>query len=208
MSAEVPDQKPASAEPHGPVLPSGRSTVPVWMIVILAILGYWGLVQLNDYGGGFQPGAYEPYNSVSDEMDAWPPPVGPNLKLGRKVFETYCQVCHQATGLGMPGQFPPLAGSDWVGADAPNKIVRIALNGATGPFTVKGQPFNNTMVPWRDTLTDEEIASVLSFVRGYADWGNKAPPVTAAEVKAIRDKTTTKNGPWTMDELMKLGDKD
>ena len=208
MSAEPQNQKPASTEPRGAVLPSGRSTVPVSMIVVLALVGYWGLVQLNDYGGGFQPAAYEPYNSVSDEMDAWPVPEGGDPRVGKRIFETYCQVCHQATGLGMPGQFPPLAGSDWVAAQTPNKVIRIALNGATGPFTVKGQQFNNTMVPWRDTLKYDEIASVLTFVRGNGDWGNKAPPVTPAEVKAIRDKTSSRSTAWTMDELNKLGDKD
>ncbi|HWY78030.1 MAG TPA: cytochrome c, partial [Verrucomicrobiae bacterium] len=208
MSAEIQNQKTGSDDPRGPVLPPGRSAVPVWMIVALAILGYGGLVQLNDYGGGFQPAAYEPYNSVSDEMDAWPVPEGGDPRVGRRIFETYCQVCHQATGLGMPGQFPPLAGSEWVLAPVPNKIIRIVLNGATGPFTVKGQPFNNTMVPWRDTLKDDEIAAVLTFIRGNKDWGNNAPPVKPADVRAIRDKTADKGGAWTMDDLMKLGDKD
>ncbi len=203
MSAVTQDHKPDA--PQEAPLRSEGSAVPVWLIVLLALVGYWALLQLNDHGGGFQPHVYGPYASVGQQIDAWPV-IGVDLNKGRKIFETYCQVCHQPTGLGMPGQFPPLAGSDWVAAQTPNRIIRIALNGATGPFTVKGQQFNNTMVPWKDTLKDDEIAAVLSFVRGNKDWGNNTPPVKPADVKAIRDKTSDRSAPWTMDELLKLGD--
>src|SRR5262252_4776394 len=67
-------------------------------------------------------------------------PVG-----GEAQFAT-CAVCHQATGLGMPNTFPPLAGSEYVNGP-PTKHIAIVLHGLTGPVTVKGQSFNSTMAP-------------------------------------------------------------
>ena len=69
-----------------------------------------------------------------------------------------------------------------------------------GPVTVKGQTFNNAMLPWRDVLTDEEIAQVLTYVR--KSWGNDAPPVPAPQVTAVRSETAKHRGSnWTAAEL-------
>ena len=58
------------------------------------------------------------------------------------------------------------------------------------------------MLPWRDSLTDEDVAAVLTYVR--ASWGNKAPAVIPDDVKKIREETKSKSGNWTADELLKL----
>ena len=58
------------------------------------------------------------------------------------------------------------------------------------------------MVPWRDTLTDQQIADVLTYVR--SEWGNNAPEVKAEQVKAVRDKTAGRSGQWLADELLKV----
>ena len=73
------------------------------------------------------------------------------------------------TGLGAAVEFPPLAGSEWVLEPGPNRIIRIVLNGFGGPVTVKGQSFQNTMVPFRDILNDTQIAQVLMYIR--SEWG-------------------------------------
>jgi hypothetical protein len=89
----------------------------------------------------------------------------------------------------------------------PGRIIRAVLLGLTGPITVNGQPFNNTMVAW-NTLSDQEIADVITYVR--QEWGNKASPVTPEQVAAVRAKlkaqgrTTT----WTPDELLKISPAD
>jgi mono/diheme cytochrome c family protein len=92
-----------------------------------------------------------------------------------------------------------LAGSEWVLEENPAKIIRIVLHGFAGPMTVKDQPFNGSMFPFRDLLADDEIAAVLTFIR--QEWGNKAPPVKPEDVKAIRAATTDRSAQWSEAEL-------
>jgi mono/diheme cytochrome c family protein len=73
---------------------------------------------------------------------------------------------------------------------------------------VDGQQYNNAMVPWRDVLSDEEIAAVITYVRGQKEWGNKAPDVTPERVKAVREKEKSRTQPWTADELKKINPAD
>jgi len=120
------------------------------------------------------------------------------LPDGKQVFSTTCAACHQATGEGVPGVYPPLAGSEWVTGDEA-KVVRILLHGVTGPIEVAGETFNSMMPPWGATLKDADIAAVLTYVRGT--WGNKGAPITAAKVASIRAATTSRTTPWTAAEL-------
>jgi mono/diheme cytochrome c family protein len=120
------------------------------------------------------------------------------LPDGKSVFATTCAACHQATGEGVAGVFPPLAGSEWAtGEEA--KVIRILLQGVTGPIEVAGETFNGMMPPWGPTMKDADIAAVLTYVRGM--WGNKATPITAASVAKIRAATTSRTTPWTAAEL-------
>jgi len=93
-----------------------------------------------------------------------------------------CAACHQANGLGMPGAFPPLAGSEYA-TGAPEIPIRIVLLGAQGPLTVKGQRFNGAMPSW-GSFSNAEIAATLTYVR--SQWGNAASAVTAEQVVAVR----------------------
>jgi mono/diheme cytochrome c family protein len=105
----------------------------------------------------------------------------PLLAQGQGKYST-CSACHQANGQGIPGAFPPLAGSEYATA-APPLPIRIVLLGAQGPLTVKGQRFNSTMPSWA-SFTDAEIAATLTYVR--SQWGNAASVVTAEQVAAER----------------------
>ena len=120
------------------------------------------------------------------------------LPDGKQVFSTTCAACHQATGEGVPGVYPPLAGSEWVTGDEA-KVVRILLHGVTGPIEVAGETFNSMMPPWGATLKDADIAAVLTYVRGT--WGNKGAPITVSKVAAIRAATASRTTPWTVAEL-------
>ena len=90
----------------------------------------------------------------------------------------------------------------------PGRIIRAVLYGISGPFPFKGQNFNGSMVPWKDSLTDEEIAAVLTYVRQNAEWGNKAPEVKPDRVKAVREKTKGRNQPYSQEELLKVSPAD
>jgi len=105
---------------------------------------------------------------------------------GKTLYQTYCIGCHQAEGQGMPGTFPPLAKSDYLTADEA-RVIETVLNGLTGPIKVNGENYNGTMPPMGH-LKDEEIADILSYVR--SSWGNAESPVSAADVAAVRAKTS------------------
>jgi cytochrome c len=120
---------------------------------------------------------------------------------GKTVYESICIACHQAGGQGVAGAFPPLAGSEWVNAQKPERLVRIVLNGLQGSLQVKGALFPG-MVPMpaqKDNLTDEKIASVLTYIR--SEWGNQGDPVKVQDVARIRNETTDHSKPWTESEL-------
>jgi len=108
------------------------------------------------------------------------------------------------TGQGLPGQFPPLAESEWVAEPEPGRVIRLILDGIQGPITVKGQSYNGAMPPWRDLLKDEEIAAVATYVRQNSAWNNRAPAVTPERVKAVRDKTPPRASAWSPDELLQV----
>lgn len=119
---------------------------------------------------------------------------------GAEVF-TRCAVCHQTTGLGMPGAYPPLAGSEWLTGN-PEVPIRIVLHGLQGAITVKGASYNNAMMAFADQLTDAQIAAVISYER--SSWGNSAAPVTAAQVASVRAATKAQTTPWNASDLQPL----
>jgi mono/diheme cytochrome c family protein len=206
-----------SAAEQTPTLPAesgepkaGQVAVPVWLIVLLFLIVYGGMVYFDQHGGWFSEQVYAPYRSVQ-EVEAWQPNVGPRniAQLGLLVYnKPTCVACHQANGKGVSGQFPPLTQTDWVLEPEPGRIIRAVLDGLSGPITVKGQSFNGAMVPWKDALTDEEIAAVLTYVRQNPDWGNKAPEVTTERVTQVRAKTKGRNQPYSADELLKISPAD
>ncbi len=179
--------------------------VPIWLIVFLFLLLYWGALYFDANGGWFSPKIYAPYRDV-EELTALQPGGGGNefFELGKAVYNRpTCSACHQASGQGSPGQFPPLAGSEWVLEEQPGRIIRLVLYGMHGPVTVKGQQYNSSMVPW-NVLSDEEVAAVITYVRQNKEWGNNASAVTPDQVKAIREKVGNRTQPFTADELMKI----
>jgi mono/diheme cytochrome c family protein len=163
------------------------------------------LLYADNRSGGFDNQVYEPFGSAEELAALQPKSAGDEVYLkGRKVYQNACQVCHQASGLGAPGQFPPLAGSDWVLVEHPNRIIRLVLNGIAGPIEVNGQAFNNVMPPWKDVLSDDDIAAVLTYVRRQKDWKNTAAEVKPETVKAIREKTKDRSDPWSAAELLAI----
>lgn len=137
---------------------------------------------------------------VSIESDAAPEPAtddGPSAQAalpdGEAVYAN-CSGCHQATGAGIPGAFPPVAEhaanlynavGDVSGRDY---LVQVILNGLQGEIEVDGATYNGVMPPWPQ-LSDGEVAAVLNYILG--SWENDAiveafEPYTAEEVEAQR----------------------
>jgi mono/diheme cytochrome c family protein len=116
---------------------------------------------------------------------------------GRAVFMRTCVTCHQQTGAGIQGTFPPLTENAVVTGDKA-RLIRLVLHGLTGPVMVKGVQYNNVMPPWK-SLSDAEMAAVLTYVR--SNFGNTADAVTAAEVAAERAATASRTTMWTAGDL-------
>jgi mono/diheme cytochrome c family protein len=192
---------------HAPVLTrekpepqEGMEPTPLWLIALMGTLLLWGGYYLGRYNGGFKPLVFDETSSGLPLVAVKPPGAVDAVALGKRTFTAMCAPCHQETGLGLPGQFPPLTGSDWVNTPGHSRLIHIVLDGLSGPIEVNGQPFNNAMVPWRDALNDEQIAAVLTYVRQA--WGNQGAPVPVEAVKALRDQTKDRtSSPWTMETL-------
>lgn len=124
--------------------------------------------------------------------------VDPNAKVdGAAVFGGNCAACHQASGGGVSGVFPPVAGSEWVVA-AKEVPVQNLLHGLSGPVTVAGKPYAGAM-PSFARLNDAELAAVLSYLR--KSWGNAASEISAADMAVGRKRFPDRAGPWTEAEL-------
>ena len=93
-------------------------------------------------------------------------PIVASKKRGHGVFIANCAQCHQASGLGQAGQFPPLVASEWVVGDAPKRLPNILLHGIQGTIHVKGEVYNNQMPAWAGVLSDKQISDVLTYMRG------------------------------------------
>lgn len=116
---------------------------------------------------------------------------------GAALFASRCAPCHQASGQGLPGVFPPLAGSEWVnGKDS--TAAAIVIHGISGSLTVKGSTYNGAMPAFGTQLNDDEIAAVLTHLR--SQWGNQAAPVTAQTVAQAREAHKARTAPFAGDK--------
>lgn len=122
---------------------------------------------------------------------------------GAEIFlrDGHCATCHQKDGKGLPDAgFPPIAGTEWANGD-PERLIKLTLNGLIGPIEVQGRtyPGQVPMTPFGKLLNDEEIASVLTYVRN--SFGNESSPIQPDQVKAVREKTQDKEGLYNPSEL-------
>ncbi|MDE2481078.1 MAG: cytochrome c [bacterium] len=101
---------------------------------------------------------------------------------GAKVYETNCSSCHQAQGTGLAGSFPPLAGNPVVTGDA-KQVIHILKYGLNGKIQVAGHTYNGMMPAWGQSLSNADIAAVVTYIR--SSWGNKASAVTEADVAGV-----------------------
>lgn len=121
--------------------------------------------------------------STPKQVTDGPVELGALQGTGKDVYGRICSACHQADGKGLPGSFPPLAGSGEFYGDAQN-MARIIVHGLTGEITVQGQTYNGAMPGQGAVLSDYEVAAVATYVR--TSFGNDDGMVTPDDVKAVR----------------------
>ena len=199
--------RPLFREPKDPT--EGRERAPWWLWAIAALALFWGGWYLGRFGGTFSAiphlgyprlEGYVAEQAAEQSTEATTDPV----QAGQLVYTKNCQTCHQQNGRGLPGVFPPLIGSEWV-TGAPEIPVRIVLNGLSQPIEVAGMTYNGVMPAWGSTLSDEEVAAVVTFIRQWES--NNAGVVKPDLVKQLREETSGRTQPWTADELRALGAK-
>jgi len=190
-----PQQQRENPEPY-----EAANPVPIVVIVLTALLLVFGVVY------------------IARTMLDNPPALGDGRTLaelqgvgtsestasvdGAAVYAARCAACHQANGAGLPGAFPPLAGSEWV-AGKDSTLAAIVLHGIGGPLTVKGQHYDGAMPAFQQQLQDSEIAAVLTYIRGQ--WGNAGAALSPELVATVRRDTAARTTPFNGDsELLPL----
>ena len=131
---------------------------------------------------------------------AFAAPSAEAMTAGKQAYETVCFGCHQPNGKGIPGAFPPLAGSPWVTGDE-ELMAKIVLHGLTGSITLDGHTYHAEMPPQGSLLDDTKLAHVLTYVRN--SWGNSAPAVEPGTITALRKKYDGRSEYWDADALLK-----
>jgi cytochrome c len=129
-----------------------------------------------------------------------------SIERGKPVFMQTCMVCHQLTGLGLPGAFPPLAATEYTTGEG-RRMVAMLLKGVQGPLKVNGVTYNNIMLPldmqFPILKDDGKLADVINYVRN--SFGNKdEKAITPEFVTKARAEFASRTTPWTEAELLKF----
>jgi len=179
---------PAYAPARGVVVPTPQAQA---LVAYLASLKQPPLAEAEDAeGADTEPamaGMANPAPSAtSPSPNGAPAPAGgADAAKGSSLFTANCAACHQASGEGLPGAFPPLKGNAVVNDDDATMHMHVVLHGLNG-MQVGGMTYGGVMPPFAGTLSDADIADIMDYER--SSWGNHGKPVIAAQVAAERAK--------------------
>ena len=154
---------------------------PTYLRIILLSLAALALGACGQEGSGDQAATPASDTAVHDAEVA-SGDMGDVMARGEAVYLANCAACHQPTGMGLPGAFPPLAQSDFLLGNR-QEVMQAALFGLSGPITVNGTDYNGVM-PSMGYLNDQELADALTYV--FSSWGNTGAAVSVDEVSALR----------------------
>lgn len=165
--------------------------LPWFLVMSLGAMAMWGAFYIYSTPSG-EESAFGDQRTVANLR----PPVvlagaAPAVD-GKQLYGAKCAACHQGSGLGVAGVFPPVAASEWVIGDE-KILTNILLHGVNGEMIVKGITYKGAMPAWK-SLSDDELAAVLTYIR--SDWGNAAPPIKAETIKIQRELTKARTEPY------------
>jgi len=190
-------------------LSSNQEPLPLWLYLVcgfflfLAGSSFTGVGNFSlgmlDQGPGGPSGP--PAGAIQQTAVATNP-----MDIGKALYGGNCANCHQGTGMGQPGSYPPLVASEWV-MGTKERLAAIMLHGISGPISVKGDTFSTQVMPgWGGNFNDEKLAAIMTYIRGT--WGNTGDPVKPEEVAAARAKFASQaDTPFTEAQLMKISPK-
>jgi mono/diheme cytochrome c family protein len=184
----------------------GFKLMPLFLLGFVSTMIFVTSIYVVHYRAGFSPMVYDerfdPTTAVgSASKELTPEQV---IAAGKKSYQQVCATCHQVTGQGVAGVYPPLVGTDWVTGNE-ERVVRILLHGLSGKIEVSGKTYNGVMPAFGKVpgggynWNEEKISQVLTYIR--QEWGNKAEPITKAKVAEVLAKEAARAKPWTAQEL-------
>ena len=195
MTPEIDPQHQAqereNAEPEERIRPIPLAAIAITLAMVLFGVVY---IFISEPFGNAELGDRR---TVADLSGPAPAAAGAVVD-GKAVYAAQCAACHQATGKGLAGVFPPLDGSEWVQGEA-RTLANILLHGINGKITVAGAEYNGAM-PAFQQLGDAELAAVASHVR--STWSNQAPALPATLFEQER-KASTRTTPFEGGEALK-----
>jgi mono/diheme cytochrome c family protein len=147
----------------------------IFFLILVALL-------IQACGQGQDQGAPATSDTAVHDAEVASGAIGDVMARGEAVYLANCAACHQPTGQGLVGAFPPLADSDYLLGDR-RQVMQAALFGLSGPITVNGVDYNGVM-PSMGFLPDQDLADALTYVLG--SWGNSGSAVSVEEVAALR----------------------
>lgn len=160
-----------------------RNPTPLPLLLLAVVMVSWG-VWYYFANAGFPLAAGDRRTPVReptlDQVD------------GAQVYAANCVACHQASGAGLAGVFPPLQGSRWV-LGSGERLVQIMLYGIQGPIEVQGAVYNGVM-PAFARLSDAELAAVTTHIR--SSWGNAAEPIQPQDIAVGRERYPERTASW------------
>lgn len=182
--------------------PTERSRpVPWGLLLLAALMAAWGATYIATEGPPLAPDWGDQRSAA--ELRASTSAADRDRPVdAAALYAARCAACHQATGAGVPGAFPPLDGSEWL-AGNPRRLAALVLHGVTGPITVKGVRYSGAMPAFASQLGDADIAALLTHLR--ATWGAGAGAVARDTVAQVRQDTQARTAPFNGEaELMGL----
>jgi mono/diheme cytochrome c family protein len=203
MNQRLPDDTPEKSPQRQRELPDpdeGVRPLPWFLTMFLGAMAMWGAFYIYSTPSGEESS----YGDQRTMASLRPPVAAVNAAQkadGKQIYIGKCAACHQGTGLGIPGVFPPLAGSEWVVGDE-KTLTSIMLHGVNGEMEVKGTVYKGVMPAWK-SLSDGDLAAVMSYIR--SDWGNKSAEIETGTVAAQRDATKSRTEPYKGGQELKSG---
>jgi len=189
----------------------GLEPLSIWLIGVYGLAVFFGGAYLGRFSGSFSGDGLD-FGNAPKAIKASAGPGGAGALIadlgpagrGKKIYSANCATCHQANGIGVAGQYPPLAQSEWV-LGGTKRLGMILLKGLEGPMTVKGVAYGSAvMQPWEKTLTDAKIADVLTYIR--SEWGNAASPVAPEGIAALRKEIAGQTASYREPDLKAVPD--
>jgi cytochrome c oxidase cbb3-type subunit 2 len=174
----------AFAPSSGVVVPSRKAEA---LVAYLMSLKQAPLPHAEGTGGAAAPSGASgnPAETTAPKAATQQAAGGADIAHGKQLYDDNCAACHQATGAGMAGAFPPLKGNAVVNDADATEHIHVVLFGLQGK-AVDGVKYDSPMPAWGQQFSDKEIADIIDFERSA--WGNHGKQITAADVAAVRAK--------------------